>query len=398
MTTPSSTLPPRSGAVTLQILSIVFYTFIAFFCIGLPIAVLPGYVHDVLGLSAVMAGVVIAAQYFATLLIRPLAGRLADSLGTKRTITYGLYAIAGSGALTLLATLLHEWNTLSLSVLLVARLLLGVGQGMVGVGTSAWGIGQLGPEHTAKVISWNGIASYGAIAIGAPLGVVMTSDLGFHSLGIALFALAAFALFMLRKRPSVPVIRGGERLPFWSAFGRVAPYGLGLCLASIGYGTLTTFITLYYLEQGWAGAAFCLTAFGACFILARLLFINAINHYGGFAVAFACLSVETVGFVFLWLAPSPVFALIGASLAGFGLSLVYPALGVLAIAQVPPGSRGSGLGAFAVFFDIALAIAGPLMGALAANAGYAAIFLCASGLSVVGLALIGWLSREGSGR
>jgi MFS family permease len=394
MTTPSGTTSTRSNAVTLQILSIVFYTFIAFFCIGLPIAVIPGYVHDVLGFNAVLAGVVIAAQYLATLLIRPVAGRLADNLGTKRTITYGLYAIAASGALTLLATLLHTWANASLGVLVVARLLLGVGQGMVGVGTSSWGIGQVGPEHTAKVISWNGIASYGAIAVGAPLGVVMTADLGFHTLGVALFALAALGLVMLRKRPSVPVVRG-ERLPFWSAFGRVAPYGVGLCLASIGYGTLTTFITLYYFEQGWAGAAFCLTAFGACFILARLLFINAINHYGGFTVAFACLSVETVGFVFLWLAPSPVFALIGASLAGFGLSLVYPALGVLAIQQVPPASRGSGLGAFAVFFDIALALAGPIMGALAASAGYAPIFLCAAGLSVMGLGLIGWLAREG---
>jgi MFS family permease len=394
MTTPSGTTPARSSAVTWQILSIVFYTFIAFFCIGLPIAVIPGYVHDVLGFNAVLAGVVIAAQYLATLLIRPVAGRLADNLGTKRTITYGLYAIAASGALTLLATLLHAWAEYSLAVLVVARLLLGVGQGMVGVGTSSWGIGQVGPEHTAKVISWNGIASYGAIAIGAPLGVVMTADLGFHALGVVLFALPALGLYVLRKRPSVPVVRG-ERLPFWAAFGRVAPFGLGLCLASIGYGTLTTFITLYYLEQGWAGAAFCLTAFGACFILARLLFINAINHYGGFTVAFACLAVETVGFIFLWLAPSPIFALIGASLAGFGLSLVYPALGVLAIERVPPASRGSGLGAFAVFFDIALALAGPIMGALAASAGYAPIFLCAAGLSMMGLSLIGWLAREG---
>jgi hypothetical protein len=47
---------PASLAITLQIVSIVFYTFIAFLCIGLPIAVLPGYVHEQLGFSAVVAG------------------------------------------------------------------------------------------------------------------------------------------------------------------------------------------------------------------------------------------------------------------------------------------------------------------------------------------------------
>ena len=52
---------PSSLSITLQILSIVFYTFIAFICIGLPIAVLPGYVHDQLGFSAVVAGLAIAS-------------------------------------------------------------------------------------------------------------------------------------------------------------------------------------------------------------------------------------------------------------------------------------------------------------------------------------------------
>jgi hypothetical protein len=48
---------------------------------------------------------------------------------------------------------------------------------------------------------------------------------------------------LIRNKPSVPVVRG-ERLPFWAVFGRIAPFGASLSLASIGYGTLTTFITL----------------------------------------------------------------------------------------------------------------------------------------------------------
>ena len=198
---------------------------------------------------------------------------------------------------------------------------------------------------------------------------------------------------MIRNKPSVPVVRG-ERLPFWAVFGRIAPYGASLTLASIGYGTLTTFITLYYLNRGWSGAAYCLTVFGVCFILSRLLFISAISRFGGFNSAIACMTIETVGLVLLWLAPSTAFALIGAGLAGFGLSLVYPALGVEAIKQVPSSSRGSGLGAYAVFFDLALAIAGPLMGAVALNLGYAWIFFSAALLSVIGLGLTLLLKRH----
>lgn len=391
MPTPSSA--PSSLSITLQIVSIVFYTFIAFLCIGLPIAVLPGYVHEQLGFSAVVAGLTIGSQYLATLLSRPMAGRLSDSVGTKRAIVYGLSGIVLSGVLTLISTLLQSFPLPSLLILIAGRLLLGVAQGLIGVGTISWCMGQVGAEHTARSISWNGIASYGAIAIGAPLGVVMVDGLGFASLGIALSLLAGAALLMIRNKPSVPVIRG-ERLPFWAVFARIAPYGASLSLASIGYGTLTTFITLFYISRGWTGAAWCLTVFGVCFILARLLFISSIARFGGFNSAIACMSIETLGLALLWLAPSTPFALVGAGLAGFGLSLVYPALGVEAIKQVPNTSRGAGLSAYAVFFDLALAIAGPLMGAVALNLGYSSIFFCAALLSVTGLGLTLLLRRR----
>lgn len=387
--------PPAlsSTAITLQIVSIVFYTFIAFICIGLPIAVIPGYVHEQLGFSGVVAGLTIGCQYLATLLSRPLAGRLSDSLGTKRAIVYGLLGIVLSGALTLISALLQSLPLLSLLILIGGRLLLGIAQGLIGVGTISWCMGQVGTEHTARSISWNGIASYGAIAIGAPLGVVMVAEWGFASLGIVLSLLALGALMLIRNKPSVPVIRG-ERLPFWVVFGRIAPYGASLSLASIGYGTLTTFITLFYVSRGWVGAAYCLTVFGVCFILARLLFISSINRFGGFKAAIACMCIETLGLVLLWLAPSTGVALIGAGMTGFGLSLVYPALGVEAIKQVPGTSRGAGLSAYAVFFDLALAIAGPLMGAVALNLGYSWIFFFAALLSVTGLGLTLLLSRQ----
>jgi len=384
---------PSSIAITLQIVSIVFYTFIAFLCIGLPIAVLPGYVHEQLGFSAVVAGLTIGSQYLATLLSRPMAGRLSDNVGTKRAIVYGLTGIFLSGGLTLLSTLLQDVPLLSLCILIGGRLLLGIAQGLIGVGTISWCMGQVGSEHTARSISWNGIASYGAIAIGAPLGVVMVDKLGFVSLGLVLSTLAGLALLLIRNKPSVPVLRG-ERLPFWAVFGRIAPYGASLSLASIGYGTLTTFITLFYINRGWSGAAYCLTVFGVCFILSRLLFISSISRFGGFKAAIACMSIETLGLILLWLAPSTGVALIGAGLAGFGLSLVYPALGVEAIKQVPNTSRGAGLSAYAVFFDLALAIAGPLMGAVALNLGYAWIFFCAAALSIGGLGLTLLLKRR----
>ncbi|MFM0492348.1 MFS transporter, partial [Paraburkholderia graminis] len=62
MSTDSAT--PRSElATTLQIIPVVFFTFLCYLTIGIPLAVLPGYVHDDLGYSAVLAGAAISVQY-----------------------------------------------------------------------------------------------------------------------------------------------------------------------------------------------------------------------------------------------------------------------------------------------------------------------------------------------
>lgn len=377
--------------ITLQILAVVLFSFVGYLCAGIPLAVLPGYVHQTLGFSSAVAGLAIGLQYLATLVGRPMAGRTVDTLGPKKGMLYGLSGIGLSGLITLLATALAHLPTVSLLVLLFARVLLGAALSIVGISAISWGIARVGADNTARVISWNGIAAYAAIGMGAPLGVLMTTDLGIWTIGGSLALLAGLALLLLLPKPAVPVIPG-ERLPFLSVLWQVSPYGMGLALGSIGYGTLTTFITLYYSSRGWAGAAYCLTAFGAAFILARLLFINSINRLGGFFVAIACLGIEAVGLLLLWWAPSTTIALIGAALAGFGLSLVYPALGIEVIGRIPASSRSAGLGAYAVYFDLALGIAGPLMGMVAGHYGYPSIFLVSAALSGVGMLLAVFLA------
>lgn len=100
---------PRPLAVTLQVVSIVLFTFIGYLNIGIPLAVLPGYVHNDLGFSAVVAGLVISVQYLATLLSRPSASRIIDNHGSKKAVMYGLVGCGLSGMFMLAcAFLTHQ--------------------------------------------------------------------------------------------------------------------------------------------------------------------------------------------------------------------------------------------------------------------------------------------------
>ncbi|MFM0543354.1 MFS transporter [Paraburkholderia strydomiana] len=387
----TDTATPRSEfATTMQIIPVVFFTFLCYLTIGIPLAVLPGYVHDDLGYSAVLAGAAISVQYLATLASRPLAGRSADTLGPKRTVTIGLLGCGASGVLLLLAVLCGRWPVLSLGLLVCSRLVLGFGESLCGTGAILWGIGRVGTSNNARVISWNGIATYGALAVGAPLGVAIERTVGFAALGILVILLAALGFYLARPMASVPIVHG-ERMSYRSVFTRVLPHGIGLALGSAGFGSIATFITLFYAAKQWPNAALSLTVFGTLFIGARLLFANTIRTYGGFRVAIVSFSFECVGLLMLWLAPEPHIALAGAALTGFGFALVFPALGVEAVGLVPPASRGAALSAYSVFLDLSLGITGPLAGYIAGEFGYGSVFLFAAIAAAAAVGLSGFL-------
>jgi len=377
-------------SLTLRIVPIVLFTFLAYLVIGMQLAVLPPFVHDELGFGAVLAGLVISTQYVATLLSRGFAGRTSDTAGPKRAALIGLAACAVSGLLLIGAALLREWRVASVGVMLLARLALGMGESCVATGCIMWGIKRVGAEHTGKVISWNGIATYGALAVGAPLGVVLTHAAGFVSIGVAALALMLLALWLASRRAAVRV-ESGERMPMHHVFGRVAPYGMGLALGSVGFGVIATFITLYYASQGWAGAAPTLSVFGVCFVGVRLLLGWTIAHFGGYRTALVSLLVECAGLIVLAMASHPAMAMLGAALSGIGFSLIFPALGVVAVERVSSSNRGAALAAYSVFIDVALGVTGPLGGWIASGGRYGPMFVIAAMFSLAAAVLTGGL-------
>jgi MFS family permease len=357
-----------------QIIGYVYFTFVCYLSIGLPLAVLPPFVHLHMGYSVTLAATVVSIQYVATLLSRPWAGRISDKAGAKVSVLWGMGFCATSGAVLVSAAVLHALPWLSISLLFLSRLVLGVGESLGSTGSTLWGISAAGPEHTAQVISFNGIATYGGLALGAPLGVVLVDHFGLAALGIFTFLIGAFSLTLALRKEPVPVV-AGEHLPFSSVLGRVAPHGMGLALGGVGYSVLATFITLYYFSRHWDGAALCLTFFGAAFIAARLLFINTINRFGGFPVGMACLTMESLGLILLWQAGASWMAFAGAALTGFGFSLVFPSIGVEAVKRVSEENRGTALGVYTAFADVSFFLTGPVAGAVISWFGYPSVFL-----------------------
>jgi MFS family permease len=360
-------------------------------------AVLPGVVHLQLHFNTVLAGLAISAQYVATVLSRPQAGRMADTVGARRTVLSGLVACGASGLCLVGCGFLGAFRgsgpLACLALMFFSRLVLGFGESWLATGSSLWGIARVGHEHTARVISWSGICSYGGLAIGAPVGVWIEHAWGLR--GIGLVSALTSCLGVLAAYPLGEVeVAQGDPLEFRQVLARVAPHGLSLALATTGFGTIASFMVLFYAHNHWSNAAYALTSFGAAFILARLTFGHTIDRWGGFPVALTCLSVEIAGLLSLWLARDPALAFAGAAFTGFGFSLVFPALGVEAVNCVTPENRGSALAVFTAFADLSLGLIGPVIGLIVAGFGYSPIFLFAALMAAVALALTLLLHRR----
>jgi MFS family permease len=388
-----SSIKSTSPGVVLTIAGFVKFTFMGYFTIGLSLGVLPVFIHNQLGYSAMIAGVVISLQYLSTFLFRGYAGNIIDKKGPKPAVITGMIGFAVSGLFLCLAFLLKEHREICLALLALTRLITGFGEGLIGASPINWAINAVGEENTAKAISYNGVASYGALAIGAPVGILLDNSYGLAGIGILVLIIGLTGYLFAKRKEGISSNSSEPAKSFLSVLKTVTPYGICLTLGGLGFGAISTFITLYYAYLNWTNAVLCLSVFSVFFILGRLIFAGAIDNYGGLKTAIACMALESVGLLILWLANMPEIALVGAGITGLGFSLVFPALGVEAVKLVPGSNKGAALGAYGLFLDISLGLTGPLVGGVASHFGMLYIFLFSMVMVFLGFVLcvvIGW--------
>ena len=381
-------MPPRS--LTMMLLPFALIVLLGYSAVGIPLSTLPVRVHAVLGYGTTVVGLLIGLSAAATLLTRQLAGAVSDRRGPKFGVLLGLGTTALSGVAYLISLALPgNWD---LACLAIGRLLLGLGDSLFTTGIMAWAVTRVGPQHAGKAMAWIGIAMYGALAIGAPLGAVLGDLGGFATVSVATGLMPLLAMPVAAILLGLP---GGERrrVPFLGVVRAIWAPGLGMVLASAGFGTIAAFLALRYAAEDWSGAGLALTGFGAAYILARLLFGSLPDRLGGSRVALVSLAVEALGLLLIAFATRPMTALLGTVVTGLGYSMVFPSLGVEAVRRVPAESRGVALGVFLACFDLGLGAAGPAAGLVAGGFGLPAAFVAASVAALVSLGVV-WASRS----
>lgn len=354
-------------------------TLLALLSVGAVLPVLPVYVRGPIGAGDVAVGVVIGAYAVTGLIGRPVAGRFADRRGRRPVVVAGTLLAALAGLLYMVPA--------GLPGLIVARLVLGAGEGMVFTAGSAW-IVDLAPEgRRGRVIGLYGLAVWTGLSIGPLIGEallrVSSYELVWAFAAAAPLVGAAIAIRLPDPfRPREP----GEREPL------IAPEslqpGAALALASVGYAAVAGFVVLHLDARGVGHGAAVFGAFAAMVVLTRLVAGNLPDRVGPARCAVAAAGVEAAGLLAIGLAQSLIVALAGALAMGAAFSLLYPSLSLVVVERVGEDRRGAALGTFTAFFDAGVGLGAPLAGAAAAIAGYEGAFVLAAAFALTAALMV----------
>ena len=357
--------------------------FAATFCglvgVGSVLPVLPRYIHGPLDSGDVAVGVVVGAYAVTGLLLRPVAGRLADTRGRKPTVLAGACLVALSGFLYL--------PSLGIAGLIVARLILGAGEGAVYTAGSAW-IVDLAPEdRRGRVLGLYGLAVWGGLSIGPLLGEVLLDAGGYDLVWIVAGALPVLgALFALAARDPFKPLAHAQPHPL-IAPEAVGP-GFAVGLASFGYAAVATFIVLHLESRGVGHGATVFAAFAAMIVLTRLVFGDLPDRMGAAPVAIAATIGEAVGLALIAVAHSLPVALLGGVAMGAAFALLNPSLMLIALGRVSQQARGAAMGTYTAFFDAGVGLGAPIAGAVAALTSYEGAFFFAAAVCLASALMI----------
>jgi len=375
---------PAPRLITPAFVAVAAATLAFFISAGIVLPVAPRFAEQSLGADQLGIGVAIASFSIAALILRPIVGWSSDRFGRRPLLIGGSLLAVAALALHLVAA--------DLAVFIVARALLGAGEGFFFVAALAAASDIAPVARRGEALSFLSLSLYLGLAVGPLIGEALLGVGSYFAVWLAAGVVAGIAVVLAwltpetmpralgRERP------GGQRAPLIHPAGLFP--GLVILLGLWGMAGFLTFLPLYAREVGLEGAALPLAAYALVVIGLRIVGARLPDRIGAARLSGAALACSAVGLAMIGFLPNVAALLIGTVVFAIGVAFTMPALLALAVSRVPDGERGTVVGTAALFLDLAFGIAPVVLGLIAARTGYGPTFLVSAALAALASGLL----------
>jgi MFS family permease len=350
-----------------------------FIALGAAFAVVPDIVKQDMRETDVVVGWTLTIFAATALATRFFAGVGIDRRGARAIFALGFLLLAVSGGLFLLITPEREW------LLFAARALQGVGQACMFTAGLSWAV-QLAPENRrGQAMSLFGLSVWAGLTLG-PVGAQLLLDhAGTHAAEALMLVAPALALVALIGMRS-PVTHG--ETPSLSVPREAMRPSLGLMAGAVVMATIVGFAVLTFDARSGGGGAYVIGAYGAATFAGRVFIGHLPDKLGAYKTGLLSFVLALGGIAIIAVAPNWQVGLVGGIICGLAWSLLFPALGLMAVDRTPRAQRNSALAIYTAGFDLGTLVAGFTLGYIASAAGYEAVYVFGAAFAIVGLLLV----------
>jgi MFS family permease len=354
---------------------------------------LPLYIQDAGGTSQDI-GIVMGAFAVGLLASRPSLATLADRRGRKIVLLIGIAAVA----IAPLGYLLTD----SIPLLMAIRAFHGISISAFALAYTALVVDLSPIEHRGELIGYMSLVNPIGLALGPAIGGFLQEWVGYEPMFLAAAALGGLGWICTARIQEPESIRQIDSSPepsnqFWQMLGspRIRIPATVLLLIGLAFGTLSTFVPLFIKEVGVnLNVGLFYTAAAIASFAIRIVAGRASDRYGRGPFITLSLVFYTLAMTLLWQANSAASFLLAGAIQGAGSGTLIPMISALMADRSHADERGKVFGLCMVGFDVGIAIAGPISGAIATQIGYKNVFGLTAGLAFLSLIVFLTLSSK----
>jgi MFS family permease len=374
-------MPSDSGGQMRVFVALFITTLFVFLAIGAVVPTLPRYIRGPLHQSDIAVGVAMGAFALTSVFLRPIGGRLSDRVGRQPVFASGGALMAVAGVLYLVP--------LQLPGLILARLILGIGEGWLYTSAVVWVLDTTPPSRRGGIIGWYGMSIWLGLSFGPVVGELLHAAAGYSAVWTFAAIAPAFAAlisFTIPKPPIVGVPIAPSRL--WQREA-VIP-GIALWCSVVGFAAMQSFMILMLGRRGIGHGPAIFTIFAASVAVSRLAISGLPDRIGAATSATIAALVHAAGLALLAVADNLGVAVVAVIVMGAGYSALFPSLALMVVERNDESRRGATIGVFTAFVDAGMGVGAPLAGVIAALSGYGGMFVASAALATVGAVIVGF--------